>query len=112
MPGPSAVDEAHEIAARGPSIQSESALRTKNGSSPRMRQRLLHAAAGFEQLRRARRRSRCAASRRPQVRLDLIGEVMDVDDRGLDAGLGQPVEDVVDQRSAADPHQRLRDGRR
>src|SRR6185437_5335854 len=45
---------------------------------------------------------------RLEVLLDLIGEMMDVDDRGLDAGGGEAVEHVVDQRLAADGHQRLR----
>ena len=40
--------------------------------------------------------------------LDLLGQMMDVDHRALDAGLGEPVEHVVDQRLAGDRHQRLR----
>ena len=45
---------------------------------------------------------------RRQMALDLVGQVMHVDDRALDAGVGQPVEHVVDQRLAADLDQRLR----
>ena len=33
---------------------------------------------------------------------------MHVDDRALDAGVGEPVEHVIDQRLAGDRHQRLR----
>ena len=47
---------------------------------------------------------RCAAG---EVALDLVGEMMDVDHRALDALLGEPVEHVVDQRLAADRDQRL-----
>jgi len=39
--------------------------------------------------------------------LDLVGEMMDVDDGGLDAGRGQAVEHIVEQRLASDRDQRL-----
>ena len=51
-------------------------------------------------------RGRCRACQMP---LDLVGEVMHVDDRAVDAGVGQAVEHMIDQRLAADLHQRLRE---
>ena len=39
--------------------------------------------------------------------MHLVGEVVHVDHRALDAGFGQTVEHVVDQRLAADFDQRL-----
>ena len=42
------------------------------------------------------------------MRLDLIGEPVHVDDRPLDAVLGQAVEAMIDQGPAADLDQRLR----
>ena len=44
-----------------------------------------------------------------EMALDLVGEVMDVDDRALDPLLGQAIEHIVDQRLAADLHQWLGD---
>ena len=44
---------------------------------------------------------------RLQMLLDLIRQVMHVDHRAFDPGVGQAVEHVIDQRLAADPHQRL-----
>ncbi len=43
-----------------------------------------------------------------QMRLHLVGEMVDVDHRGADAGLDQTIEHVVDQRTAGHLHQRLR----
>ena len=43
------------------------------------------------------------------MRLDLIGEVMHVDHRRLDAITGEAVEAMIDQRAAGDLYQRLRD---
>ena len=48
------------------------------------------------------------ARARGEVALDLLGEVMHIDHRALDARLGQPVEHVIDQRLAGDLDQRLR----
>ena len=45
---------------------------------------------------------------RGEMALDLLGEVMHVDHRALDARVRQPVEHVIDQRLAADLDQRLR----
>jgi len=42
------------------------------------------------------------------MRLDLSGEVMNVDDRLLDTGLRQSIERMVEHRLAADLNQRLR----
>ena len=44
-----------------------------------------------------------------QMTLDLVGQVMDIDHRALDADGREPVEHVVDQRLVADLDQRLRD---
>ena len=43
-----------------------------------------------------------------EMRFDLVGEVMHIDDGGGDAGMRQLVEHVVDQRLAGDRDQRLR----
>ena len=52
---------------------------------------------------------RIFGDRRPcEMRLDLVGEPMHVDDRPLDAVLGQAVEGMIDERPAADLDQRLR----
>ncbi len=70
-------------------------------------QRLDDAAAGVEQ---ARALVGNDDARRPpsgEVTLDLIGEVMNVDDGGLDADRGQAIEHVVEQRLAADGDERL-----
>ncbi len=42
------------------------------------------------------------------MRFDLLGQVMDVDDRRLHAGRGQPIQHMVDQRPPRELHQRLR----
>jgi hypothetical protein len=48
------------------------------------------------------------AGARFQMALHLLGEVMNIDHRPLDAGRGEAVEHVVDQRLARDRDQRLR----
>ena len=74
-----------------------------------LRQRLGDAAAGAEQLAALvgddDLRALCATARWRSI---CVGEVMHIDHRALDAGVGQPVEHVVDQRLAADCDQRLR----
>ena len=90
-----------------PSIQMVSELMWKNGAVAELRQRLDHAAAGAEQLRALVGDDDLRPLPRRQVPLDLVGEVMHVHHRALDAGFRQPVEHVVDQRLAADRHQRL-----
>ena len=89
------------------SLQSESELTWKKGASAEQGQRLLHAAAGLQQggalVRDGDARMRPAG----ELRLDLSGEMVDIDDRLLDAGLSQPVERMVEHRLAADPHERL-----
>ena len=71
-------------------------------------QRLDHAAAGVEQLGALVGDHDLRPRARGEMPFDLVGEVMHVDHGALDAGLGQPVEHVVDQRLAGDLHQRLR----
>ena len=74
---------------------------------PQIRQRMDDAAARIEQLRPfvgnddSRRDPSC------QMRLDLVGEIMDIDDRRLNVGACQGVQRVIDQCLAANPHQRL-----
>ena len=48
------------------------------------------------------------ARRVGEMRLDLVGEPMHVDDRPLDAVLGQAIEAIIDQRAAVDLDERLR----
>ena len=54
----------------------------------------------------------CGLRARGEMPLDLVGEVVNIDDRALDAGFRQPVEHVIDQRLAGDLDQRLRHGGR
>ena len=42
-----------------------------------------------------------------EMRFDLVGEIVHVDDRALQADLGETVEHMVHQRLAADRHERL-----
>ena len=70
-------------------------------------QRLDHAAAGVEQVRALVGNDDARLAPAGDMVLDLVGEMMDVDDRSLDAGRGQAVEHIVEQRLAADRDQRL-----
>jgi hypothetical protein len=89
-----------------PSIQMVSELTWKNG--PRQqRQRLDHAATGAEKLVALVGDHDARPLACGEVALDLVGEVVDVDDRALDPLLGEAIEHVVDQRLAADRDQRL-----
>ena len=67
-----------------------------------LRQRLDHAAAGAEQRVALVGDDDLRPLPRREMLLDLVGEVMHVDHGALDAGLGEPVEHMVDQRLAAD----------
>ena len=51
----------------------------------------------------------CGRCRGARWRSRMIGEMMHVDHDAFDAGIGQAVEQIVDQRLAADFDQRLRD---
>ena len=44
----------------------------------------------------------CGRVPRRQMPLERVGEMMHVDDGALDAGIGQPVEHMIDQRLAGD----------
>ena len=46
---------------------------------------------------------------RREMPLHRVGEMMHIDHRALDAGIGKAVEPVIDQRFAADRDQRLGD---
>ena len=72
------------------------------------RQRLDDAAAGIEQFVALVGDDDLRRPAAGEMALDLVGEMMDVDHGGLDAGRRQPVEHVIDQRLAADRDQRLR----
>ena len=92
----------------GPSIQRESELRLRTASPATA------AATFFKPPPVSSSRSRSSETitsgrrRRREMRLDEVGEVMDVDDRRPDPGLLDPVEGVVEERAAADVDQRLR----
>ena len=47
-----------------------------------------------------------------EMRFDGIGEIMDVDDRLLDPGIAEPIEDVIEQGAARNLYERLGRGRR
>ena len=66
------------------------------------RQRLDHAAAGIEQVRALVGNDDARRPPAGDMALDLVGEMMDIDDGGLDAGRGQAIEHIVEQRLAAD----------
>ncbi len=70
-------------------------------------QRLDHAAAGVEQARTLVGNDDAGRPPAGEMALDLIGEMMDVDDGGLDAARGQAIEHVVEQRLAAHRDERL-----
>ena len=84
-------------------VDDEEASRRRSAAAPWSRRRRSPAAG------RARRR-RCT-SRSPalcaQMRLDRIGEIMDVDDRPADPGRAQPIEHMIEQRLAGHLDQRL-----
>ena len=82
---------------RGPSIQKESVLHKRNGSRSDRRQRALDAAALVEELRPLVGDEDLRRFAAREMRLDLIGVPMDVDDRPFDAVLGQAVEAMIDQ---------------
>ena len=85
-----------------PSIQSVSELTWKNGALAEQRQRLDHAAAGVEQEAALVGDHDARLFALGEVPFDLVGEVMHVDHRGFDAGGGELVEHMVDQRLAGD----------
>ena len=73
-----------------------------------LRHRPHRAAASAEQLCALVGDHDCRPLARRKMPLDLVGEVMHVDHRPFDAGFGEAVEHVVDQRLAADRHQGFR----
>ena len=92
-----------------PSIQIVSELTMEERRVAQFGQRLDARRRRCRAAARARPRSRCCGRVRPaRWSLDLLGEVMHIDHRALDAGVRQPVEHVIDQRLAGDLHQRLR----
>ena len=79
----------------------------KERTLAKLRQRLDHTSAGAEKLVALVGNHDARALALLEMALDLVGEVMDVDDRALDALFGEAIEHVVDQRLAADRDQRL-----
>ncbi len=92
-----------------PSSQTVSELTRKNGRIAELRQRLGDAAAGAEQRATLIGDDDLRTLTRRQVAFQRVGEMMHIDDGALDAGVGQTVERVIDQRLAADLDERLRD---
>ena len=93
---------------RGPSIQNASVLQMRNGLCADQRQDALDPAALVEKLAALVRNDDPRTLAIGEMRFDPVGEPVDVDDRRLDAVLGQPIETMVDQRPSADLDQRLR----
>ena len=91
-----------------PSIQMRVGIDVEERRVAEQRQRLDHAAAGAEQQAALVGDDDLRLRARGEMALDLLGEVMHVDHRALDARFRQPVEHVIDQRLAADLDQRLR----
>ena len=91
-----------------PSIQMVSELMWKNGASPSSGNALTTAPPVPSSRPRSSEMVIFGLLPRREVALDLLGEVMHVDHRALDAGFRQPVEHVIDQRLAADLDQWLR----
>ena len=85
-----------------------SELMWKNGAPPRCGSALTTPPPVSSSNPRSSEIAMCGALRACEMPLDLLGEVMHVDHRALDAGLGQPVEHMIDQRLAGDLDQRLR----
>ena len=90
-----------------PSIQMVSELTWKNGASPSCGSALTTPPAVPSSYARSSEITICGAA--GEVALDLIGEMMHVHHRALDTLLGEAIEHIVDQRLAADLHQRLGD---
>ena len=78
---------------RGPSIQNASVLQTRNGSSPITGSARLMPPPWSRSFARSSEMRIFGRSPLGEMRLDLIGEPMDVDDRPLDAVLRQAIED-------------------
>ena len=81
----------------------------KERSIAELRQRLGDAAAGAEQRPALIGNDDLRPRPRRQMPLHGVGEVMHVDHRALDAGIGKPIERIIDQGFAADRDQGLRD---
>ena len=88
---------------RGPSIQKLSELQTMKGAAPSSGRAFLHAAAGIEQPGALVGDDDPRAAPAGEMRFHRVGEVVDVDDDGVDAGLCQPVEHMVERACARRP---------
>ena len=92
-----------------PSIHTESELWMRNGSGPILSRRVHDAATGFQQQAALIGDDDFGRGALLQMRFELVGVVMHVDDGARDAGGGQPVEHVIDQRAPGERHERLGD---
>ncbi len=72
------------------------------------RQRLDHAAAGAEHLAALVGDDHAGPRARGGVLDDLVGQIMHIDDGFADAGVGELVEHMIEQRTAGHGHQWLR----
>ena len=93
---------------RGPSIQNASVLHKKNGSFPMAGRARLIPPPWSRSVSRSSDMTILGGLPPGEMRLDLVGVPVDVDDRPLDAVLGQPIEAMIDERPAADLDQGLR----
>jgi hypothetical protein len=86
----------------------------EEGARAEQRQRLGHAAARVEQHAAlvGDEDARALAVAVLDMRFELVGEVVHVDHRGLDARRRQPVEHMIDQRTPGERDERLRRGQR
>ena len=95
-----------------PRSTNESELSTKNAPSPRSGSALFTPPPVSRSRSRSSEMTICGARRRAMCASIRSAKMVDVDHRGSHACVGQPVERVVDQRSAADLDERLRKGGR
>ena len=93
-----------------PSLHTEFGIMDKERPAPEQRQGLLGAAAGVEQdpALIGDDELRLPGLAPGDVGLELIGQIMHIDDGGLDAGHSQPVEHMIEQSPSRERHQWLR----
>ena len=91
-----------------PSIQIVSELTWKNGSLPIAPSALTTPPPVSSSLSRSSEITICGRGPALEMAFDLVGEIMHVDDRALDARRREPVEHMIDQRLAGDRNERLR----
>ncbi len=107
-PAGSKISASRSRLGRTPSIHIVSALRWKNGSLPSNGSALYHRAAGAKHHIAFVGNDDTGPGTARGVLDDLVGQVMHVDHGLADAGLGELVEYVIEQRLSRHAHQRLR----